>query len=100
MIRVRFPNGTTIQYNTATSMRYKPEAWELYADGEKGKQIWVASIQLTAGAVVEGVPACWVYDAKGDAVGIRFEGIRSDISAIRRKIGKLSTAERKARRGR
>ena len=58
MFTVRFPNGQTVQYNTAGYLVHGDNGWHLYVrkDGP-----WVASIQPSAGAIVECTPACRVY---------------------------------------
>jgi len=53
MMRVRYPNGQMIQYNRANSLHYKSHAWDLYtADPDEGGS-WIASIQTSAGVIVE-----------------------------------------------
>lgn len=94
MLRVRFPSGITVQYNTAYHLSYYETRWELYT--EKGGDL-VASIQASAGVIVEAVEACSIYQAVGDPDGTKLSSVLSDVSAIKRKISKLSTAERKRR---
>ncbi len=57
MMVVRYPDGTAVTYNNANFLRYNASAWSLYTkeDGD-----WIASVQLSAGATVEAVPACKV----------------------------------------
>ena len=71
MMTVRFPSGVSIQYNTATHLAYKPGIWELYTeDPDKGGQ-WVASLQSTAGAVVEVLGACRIENPAAQLTGER-----------------------------
>lgn len=96
MLRVRYPNGLTIQYNTANCLTPDVHGWNLYT-GKGGD--WVASIQPSAGAIVEAVEACRVYQAADDPSGEKFDAALDAIEQIRAKIAKLSTAERKRRKG-
>ena len=57
MITVRFPSGVAVQYNTASYVLRSSDAWHLY-EQKDGK--WVASIQMSAGVMIEAVPACAV----------------------------------------
>lgn len=57
MITVRFPNGQAVTYNSAALLTYKPgSAWELTSKNGG----WVASIQESAGVIVESEPPCKV----------------------------------------
>lgn len=63
MMTVRFPNGTSVQYNSANFVTLgtaNDRGFHLYTDDTK--RIWIASIQESAGAIVEGVAACRVYN--------------------------------------
>ena len=55
MMTVRFPNGQAVTYNRADYLDYSGDNWELYTekDGE-----WIASIQVSAGAIIEVEPPC------------------------------------------
>ena len=60
MLTVRYPNGVAVTYNTANFLSRETDAWNLYTtDPMKGGE-WVATIQLSAGCVVESVRACRV----------------------------------------
>lgn len=63
MLRVRFPNGMTVEYNSANHLEYGPISWHLY---EKQSGRFVAAIQPSAGVIVESVPACNVYHSTAD----------------------------------
>ncbi|MDP1795901.1 MAG: hypothetical protein Q8K78_00390 [Planctomycetaceae bacterium] len=54
MLTVQFPGGVRVQYNTANFLLRCADAWQLYT--EKNGD-WVATIQLSAGVIVEAVPA-------------------------------------------
>ena len=58
MLRVRYPNGLVVQYNDAQRVVMSATSWDLYADTAKTK--WVASIQPSAGAIVEYYRPCSV----------------------------------------
>jgi len=51
MIRVRYPNGQSIIYEEATFLQRSQDGWNLYTDTQAIN--WIASIQLSAGAIVE-----------------------------------------------
>ena len=59
MLTVRFPNGSWVRYNEVTHFTLRGDnsgRWDLYTD--KAKTRWVASIQTSAGAVVEATAPC------------------------------------------
>lgn len=87
MIIVRYPNGQAIQYNTATFLRYTSLAWEIYTKTPENGGFWVASIQLSAGAIVEVVPACRVYDASQKIDNDKITELTKEIKAMKRKVG-------------
>ena len=57
MMTVTFPSGVRVQYSTAGYLIRDQASWVLYTkkDGD-----WIASIQMSAGVIVESVPACAV----------------------------------------
>lgn len=63
MLTVRFATGISVTYNTARFLSRESECWKLYtADPNKGGA-WIASIQPSAGAIVEAIDACKVEQA-------------------------------------
>ena len=58
MMTVRFPNGTFVSYNNATQARYESYGWVLYTKDPKEGGVWIASIQPSAGAVLEAHEPC------------------------------------------
>jgi hypothetical protein len=96
MIRVRYPDGTTFQYNDANYLHRDSITWDLYSDAKETK--WIASIQASAGAIVEAVPACRIYNAAEQFNSNIMRLLQEDLSIIRKKITKLSTAECKRRK--
>jgi hypothetical protein len=63
MLTVRFPTGVAVQYNDAFFLRRGADAWTLWTkDPDEGGK-WVASIQLSSGAIVEAQGACRVENA-------------------------------------
>jgi hypothetical protein len=54
MMTVRFPNGQAVTYNDACVLAYEDHAWLIYGVRKK----WIASLQLSAGAIVEAVRPC------------------------------------------
>ncbi len=80
MFTVRYPSGVAVQYNTACYLLRGNDGWQLYTKNPTEGGTWVASIQLSAGAVVEAVGACRVGN---DAGG------RTDEEALRRVVAHL-----------
>jgi hypothetical protein len=56
MLTVRFPDGTTVQYNEAFVCVYEERVMQLYKDREK--KVWIASVPYTC--IVEYVRPCSV----------------------------------------
>ena len=54
MLTLRFPSNLTVTYNTAKYLLRTSDGYHLYT--EKGGR-WIASVQLSAGVVVEAVPS-------------------------------------------
>lgn len=97
MLTVRFPNGMAVQYNGANFVNSDdPHGSRIYTKRDGGL---VARVQHSAGAIIEFVPACHVYQALNDPSGDRIDSILRDVQAMNRKLSKLSTGERKVRRG-
>ncbi len=55
MVTVRYPNGQCLTYNEAHDLTRNATEWDLYTKKD-GK--WVASIQISAGVIVEVIPPC------------------------------------------
>ena len=60
MITVRLPNGMTVRYNEATYLLRETLSWILYSKDPKMGGVWIASIQVNAGVIVEAVQPCLV----------------------------------------
>lgn len=58
MLTVRFPNGQKLTYNDAHYVSRDETFWDLYSDSEKTH--WIASIQGSAGGIVESEKPCRV----------------------------------------
>ena len=54
MLRVRYPSGLVVQYDSANYLSYGDYAWQLWKDSKQ--QSWVASVQVSSGAIVEAAP--------------------------------------------
>jgi len=63
-LTVRYPDGMAVTYNAANHLVYQGSAWKLYT--RAGGQ-WVASIQASAGAVIEAERHCSVVAFNGSA---------------------------------
>lgn len=84
MIRVRFPNGAVIAYAEATYCVLNDLGVSLYTT--RGGD-WVASIQASAGAVIEARPATAVDDPPG-SLRPQIEGIARALRSLRAKLGR------------
>lgn len=76
MLTVRFPDGTSLQYNTATYVSYHNSHARLWT--QNGGQ-WVATIFFSSGAVIEATTACRVYNPvkqTGDVIGWLLDNMR------------------------
>ena len=60
MLKARYPNGTVVQYNTATRLYRGAHGYELYTALKEEGGTWVASIQASSGAIIEAVSPCSV----------------------------------------
>lgn len=80
MMTVRFPNGQTVQYNTATYVMRSINYSDLYTQKDGG---WIAQIPNTC--IIEISPACRVYDA---LQAQPLEQLTKEVRALKRKIGK------------
>jgi len=98
MLVVRFPDGTSIQYNQANYLKPTSEAWHLYTS-ESGD--WVATVPFNC--IVEARPACRVYNAlrTNEQLRILLEGLRemswSELSIaveLKRKLAKFNSRTR------
>jgi len=80
MITVRFPNGQAVTYNDATHLIRSEDGWQLHT--EKGGR-WVASIQSSAGVIVEAMPPCSVSNPIQDNF---LRTLRSTLTAFLRNL--------------
>jgi len=90
MLTVRFPGGVAVQYDAAHYLLRDGAGWHLYtAAPDKGGQ-WVASIELSAGAVVEAVGACRIENPAAQLTGERaVEEVAQHIREYGRRVPKL-----------
>lgn len=90
MLTVRLPNGQVLQYNDACWLKRSSNGWALYtADPDKYPDAkWVASIQDSAGAIVEARPPCRIYKGKAPAKPISLEQLAKEVRLMRRTISK------------
>lgn len=88
MFTVRFPNGLSVQYNDANMLYYGEDSWEIYTALKENGGKWIASIQPSAGAVVEIVPPCDVYDAlASQRLADRIDVLAKEIRLLKKKVG-------------
>src|SRR5262245_27259249 len=74
-LTVRYPDGMVITYNSANYLLRNGDSWQLFTSNDNGK--WVASIQASAGAIVEATARCSVTHAlQGDALRYVVEHLR------------------------
>jgi hypothetical protein len=87
MMTVRFPNGQAVQYNTAT---YACRGTNAYTDLYTRKDgAWIAQVPNTC--IVEGVPACRVYQAID---GQRLAELTRQVALLGRRITKRKRTKR------
>ncbi len=84
MLVVRYPNGQAVQYNDAYTLYRENDSWSLYANEKKTK--WIASIQLSAGVIVEAVTPCRVYNSIEKTP---FDNLTNEIVKLKKEIRKL-----------
>jgi hypothetical protein len=87
MMTVRFPDGTSIQYNTANYCVYQANCFELST--AKGGT-WIVSVPYASGGAIESVPACRIYKAASDQDVDRLTLVEKDIRGLRRDIKALA----------
>jgi hypothetical protein len=63
MITVRYPNGQAVTYNTGWYLIRDGVGWHIYDKDPATGGSLQASIQLSAGCIVEWTPACRVENA-------------------------------------
>jgi hypothetical protein len=82
MLRVRYPNGTVLQYNDANHLYCDTTfpSWDLYSDSSKSR--WIASIQLSSGAIVERVKPCAVYNENENSLENAVEKVIADAESV------------------
>lgn len=85
---VRFPNGQAVQYNDANFLLRTENGWQLFTK-ENGK--WLASIQTSAGVIVEAIPPCYVgnpLDRYQDGLKYKIESLEKQIKTLRKELKK------------
>lgn len=91
MMTVRFPDGTSVQYNTARYVEYNYHYHTLRegppTDGRPAQLVAV----VPATAIVELVPACRTYNMVRQS---ELEGLQKELRAVKRALNKLSKAPR------
>lgn len=83
MITIRFPNGQTVQYNTANHISRRTEFSDLY-ERKGGK--WVAHIPNTC--IMEMMSACRVYNPLQENIENEFKVLTKEVRKLTRKIYK------------
>jgi len=86
MLIVRYPNGQEIRYNSAYCLNRNRDGvgWSIYKDKENKE--WVASIQDSAGVIVEAEPACKVSNPAQEDIKSSIRSLRFEIELLQRKI--------------
>lgn len=86
MLTVRYPNGQAVQYNRAWFVKYHDYAWCIYDKSpDKGGSLQLV-IQPSAGAIVEWVPPCRVYNALSEQSIQSFANMGKELRSIKRKL--------------
>lgn len=103
MMTVRFPTGLAITYNDARLVYYNDRHWELYTGDKANGGRFIATIQPSAGAVVEVVPPCVVSTAAlvGEVNRSRalIERVERELTRINRERARRRRASAKRARG-
>jgi hypothetical protein len=87
MLTVRFPNGQAVQYNGANFLYHgNNQSFELYTKSKESGGTCVAIIPSSAGALVEFVVPCRVYDGMEMVTGQQIRDIKSSLATIKRKL--------------
>ena len=94
-LRIRWPNGNVAVYNDAVDTSRVIDG-VICLLNNKGN--WLAQISPGADLVIEATPPCRVFNSLNDPDGKYIESILRDVQAMKRKLTKLSTAERRARK--
>lgn len=93
MIALRFPNGTRVVYNAATTIRVEGQViWVMNKEGG-----WYACVPMASGAIVEGVPACSVTTPESEKLSALKYTVEHRLTLLSRKIGQLSNGHAKKR---
>lgn len=95
MLTVRYPNGQAIQYNNANYLRYSTSAYEIYNGDPDKSGKWIASIQLSAGAIVETTCPCKIHNALNEN---QFNNLTNELLRINKEL-KLIKKEIKKKEG-
>jgi len=94
MLTVRFNTGVSIQYNTATFVsrgdKYS-DLWEKKGTNGQPNTGWVAQVP-TEGCVIEGKPACLVYDATTRRTST--DAVQKELAAMNRRIARMNKARK------
>ena len=93
MLKVIYPNGQTRTYATATFLNCRDVTWRLYTanPNEDESAVWVASIQPSAGAIVESVPASRVESSLAE---LTLDKMLTEVSQRVRSFDKPAHSER------
>lgn len=86
MMTVRFPNGTSIQYNRAGFCKYQTNFFELYVKEGGG---WIASIPYASGGVIEAEQACRVYNPINERFQDRLFALEKEMRGLKRNLSKV-----------
>lgn len=83
MLQVRYPDGTIVVYNNANQLEHGPNGWNLYTKKDGN---WIATIQPSAGVIVEAVEACRVDRPSDLALRMQLEKAERRVKALERKL--------------
>ena len=84
MMTVRFPNGQALQYNDAMNLAHGNN--EEYILRKKKGGDAIAFIQASAGAIVEFVQPCRVYNPLNNSDNEKIEQLTKEIRLLKRKL--------------
>lgn len=70
---IRYPNGQAVTYNDAGYLVREIHSWSLYTDSSRSR--WIASVQLSAGAIIEGTYPCVIENPLTERTESSAEGM-------------------------
>ena len=83
MITVRFPNGFSVQYNSASYVDRCGTLARLYDQKDEPRK-WIATVD--GPCIIEGTAPCRIYNSLNES---QLSAMEKELKALRRAVGKL-----------